>query len=849
MPSPHSALDTRADSINLHCCSSSRYTGPIAPPSQRLKLLPEEAPARSQKKAVAYEDDLSGGWDPSVLSEYRNRAFSTASGLGGGIGESPVHVRQNSHGVRREGSSGSSESTGGRPSFSRTAKEFFPFIAASRSERTNYDATRSPGLSSISTPSTSDSSSEFADPLHHVEPSRRRSRSTSHVNDQSPMPYWEPVPLLIRSKSRTKAAHSRKISEPFLTPAEPALNYIPSRPVPAPSTAPSPSPNYLSPKPQQTLGVPRSDGRSLSPYLRTKPLPQSVSTPNLHFETLPPVPPPRVERSHRKQTSYEVSTFCDTFVYPQPKIKPFLISPPPTPQSLDSATFDSQPLPTSVSNRPKQEPPTVFSVPGRSSLDRRFSVETIVPLEERVRKEGEAREYERAAWARAAKHVNSLGKTFDAKWTNRRRTKSMTHVHDFEARRTFRDPQALDSDGPQPQPIDRPTPSPDIATSFDFLKLSHARNTSKGGRLDEYARESADAQGSPLRAALRKLRKSSSLGNISLVPSSDQETSPPQVPRVNFESSARPPSHPTYAGRTPPPSLSLLPTDDDVSSPTGGFSGFAGHTGGALGSVVDIGFDDADANVWKAVHPTESSLITSPRELEDEIGLAVSPTMDDFGSRPSSGATDRFRVPSRTGSVSSVQAFHRRFPSSSSARPSSDPPREAWRKHSVGQSLDSSVPATEMTWDDLLARQRMSKPPSNRLRPTGDVPYSSFGASLTSAPARLSAFTVRESEDKYTTIPVIRPLSRSSDSPRSSRQGLQSSWEFPARSRQTSGASSSARLSAGSGGSTIGSRRSSLQALADERTPVSTSTQFGVRCLFFSLDQGSSVTDVLLVLA
>lgn len=702
------------------------------------------------------------------------------------------------------GSSHSESALAGRASFSRAAKEFFPFITV-RHDRPTYWVGRSPGLSSVSTP-TSDSFSSASDfdlPPPSSMPMRQRSSSTSRLSEPQPPPSSSTVASpavsirpLARRRSSQKSQPPRKISEPFLSPAEPIQAFVPSRPVPAPSLH-SPEVTFLSPSAAEPSAAGGGGGRALSPYLRTKTLPTSRSAPNLSV----PSPPRSGEAApRRKATAYEASTFCDTFVYPQPKLKPFVISPPQTPRSDSSSTFSAGPNPDAAhaGDSPVLETAGTLASSGVARAADRQSVGAAagsrLTFEERVRREGETREHERATWARAA-HQASLSKSFDVK-RQRRRSKSLTYL--------------------QGRPVLDDPPSPEVPSSFDFLRHDPTTPTKK--KAAEAASHRPAESRSPLRSAMKAIRRSTSLGQLPQPSDHGRSQPAPQLPRVQIFDALQMPHQLAAAGRS-------LRTSSPAPS--------------EANSVVDIGFDEAEANVWKAparpVIAVEDVGAAGDDGVRDEVGLALSPVTDDRDSRPPS-SRDRHRQPSRAGSVSSIQAFHRRFPSTASAGAPSRPQstlhhRQSWMGHAVAQSLDSAALAQDSAdplSHSLRAGRRMSKPPSNRPRAPNDTPYEWLGAAaLSSAPAHLPTFSEAAAAaaadgDKYTAIPVVRPLSKSTNSSRSSLdrvKGLQQAWAFPARERHLSAGSSRASPLSPSSPSAASRRRDSTQ-VSDAGTPV-----------------------------
>lgn len=820
-----------------------RYKGPIAPPSAHrpLRLLPQEANASG--KAVVYEG--SAGWQQqqehqvkgAKADDRRTRAFSPASPLGGGgIGESPrnhvVRVAGSSTSSsgggfhrRRDGSGSSHTDSAGRASFSRTARELFPFISSPPPTVARLGtgggglhAVRSPpGLSAGSTPTTD----SFASSTSDYEPAprtssassavvlgRQRSNSTSNLARPSHDLPWEPVPPLVRSRSAHKARVApRKISEPFLIPGEPveAEAFTPSRPVPSPS-------------PEKLLRSPGTlpASRGIPPYLRAKP--DAVAS------TLSAVPRPDKRAAlpadvsnrgsggggGRRSTMYEASTFCDTVVFPQPKLKPFLISPPPTPRSSTTSSI-------AFGANIDREDPDLVALPHESDGSTRR-----LTFEDRVRREGETREFERAAWARAATKQAALTRSFDVK-RNRRRSKSLTHLRSSAEGRFSFEPE-----GPNDRPINRGPDSPDMPSSFAFLRTSEARP--RKASFDEPQTSAAAEPRSPLRSAMRLIRRSTSLGN--LTEERTRAADPlPQLPHVRIVKSLHADhsrQQSTYAGRTPPAGLRLLPSDMAPSE---------GDSVDVDGPVIDISRsadDDFERAPWGSVrgsedHQSESAEILAVRSSLDEVGIALSPVAATFDLTTTQAAMpvaahDRYRhASSRSGSVSSIQAFHRRFPSTASSssaapRPASHEPhlRHAWQGHGAGQSLDSAAflrngQRAEADNDDddalssaLRAGRRMSKAPSDRQRAPGEgARVDSVGnlprASSTRAHYSTGAVTP-EPIDNYTAIPVVRPLARSSSSSPRSGRGLQQAWAFPRqRDRHLSTESRATSVSSGVG--------------------------------------------------
>jgi len=588
---------------------------------------------------------------------------------------------------------------------------------------------------------------------------------------------------------------------------------MPTRPVPAPS-------------PEKQLRGPGAlpPSRSIPPYLRAKPeaiAPTSNVVPrNVSRTAAPADAQNRVSvggGGRRRATMYEASTFCDTIVYPQPKLKPFLISPPPTPRSSTSP---------SIASGVDRSDPDLVPLPRESETTDESARR--LTFEERVRREGETREHERAAWARAATKQAAVTRSFDVK-RQRRRSKSLTHLRgSAEGRFSF------DPEGPGGRPIHRGPDSPDMPSSFAFLKTGEPRTPTRKASFDEHHQRQSEAEPrSPLRSAMRLVRRTTSLGNLS---EKTRAEPLPQLPHVRIVDSlhAGQQRQSTFAGRTPPAGLSLLPPDT------------ASSRGGSVfdveGPVVDISRTSEDAYEpvpWRSVRRSEDRQEGSAEVLDassaDDVGIALSPVAATFDltttastSAASATARDRHRhASSRSVSVSSIQAFHRRFPSttsSSSAAPrpfSTDPrPRQAWQGHGAAQSLDSATfpqdGARAETNDDddalsnaLRAGRRMSKAPSDRQRAPGEpAPVDSIsdlpnrGSSQTQqASASPTASATPEPADHYTTIPVVRPLSKaSSSSPRSAR-GFQQAWAFPRQrdrhlsteSRATSASSAAGR--------------------------------------------------------
>ena len=362
---------------------------------------------------------------------------------------------------------------------------------------------------------------------------------------------------------------------------------------------------------------------------------------------------------------------CDTFVYPQPKLKPFLITPPSSP-STGPPTPDRRPSgtagdPPPVSAPPKKDFLSRFPSARRSTADRRPSLPNIAastPDEAsdlRLLREGHEREQEKIAWAAAARKgsVSRSGSTLGRK----RSGSAAAQNRGGESALGMSTGSTSTTRGPK--------------RSFDFLSKPPPGDKDKGrsGRssapLEELEKAHVHGGGGP--------RKISSQGDLRAAaeaasPSSRQD-------RLGAGEGGGPTSV-----RKPPPGASaslahiFIPTENPHP-----FLGRPLPSSTSHSSVVDIRPD----GLWDALSPADapplpsgssssSSNQSQPRTAQlylpeqepfrYEIGQAISPDPPPGSSSASSSnstqRTHRRYASQASRSISSLDAFHARFPPS-----------------------------------------------------------------------------------------------------------------------------------------------------------------------------------------
>ena len=314
---------------------------------------------------------------------------------------------------------------------------------------------------------------------------------------------------------------------------------------------------------------------------------------------------------------------CDAFVYPQPKLKPFLITPPSSPPA---APLPTETQPSRNSPSPVKKDTLLSRLPSISSAHRNKRRPSLpaafVTSDEssdiRVLREGDEREQEKVQWAAAARKgsISRAASTLGG-GKGRNRSDSGSSRGELGA-----------STGT--------TSTRGVKMSFDFLSKppSDERNGRSSAPLEAHEHSA-------------RPRKASSQGDLRAVePSSrgrDSGGGGGLDPRISAEHQHEQPyasttHHHPFLGRPLPPST----------------------------SVVDIGPD----GIWNELDKPSSSLGHGSSEpTRFVIGQALSPeTAPDSSASSSNDSHDprtHRRYPSQASrSISSLDAFHARFPPS-----------------------------------------------------------------------------------------------------------------------------------------------------------------------------------------
>ncbi|KAL7412647.1 hypothetical protein BDY24DRAFT_86825 [Mrakia frigida] len=442
-------------------------------------------------------------------------------------------------------------------------------------------------------------------------------------------------PSLPRGRDRSNSSTAsipKPISDPLRAPSPP-FSYNPSRP----------------PPPQPTL--PRSK------HLQPARLPFSSSSPDLR--SLSHSHQPSTDKQSRSRQLAYASTTCDTWVYPQPKLKPFLITPPSSPPAV--------PLPNEKSARNSPSPvkkdllsrfPSIGRSISSAHNKRRPSLPEFVTPDEssdiRVLREGDQREQEKILWAAAARKgsVSRKGRNRSGSGASRGELGASTGT----------------------------TSTRGVKLSFDFL--------SKPPSDERDGRSSA-----PLEAHEKSTRprKASSQGDLRAIQASSRgrdsggDRGGGLDPRISAEREHEQPyvstkHHHPFLGRPLPPSS----------------------------SVVDIGPD----GIWNELpQPSSSQGPEDAGPTRFVIGQALSPdSAPDSSASSSNGSHDprthRRYASQASRSISSLDAFHARFP------PSPGHAGTFKKSHGRASTISSSsrllVPSSQ---DQSIAAPLTSAPP------------------------------------------------------------------------------------------------------------------------------------------
>jgi hypothetical protein len=441
--------------------------------------------------------------------------------------------------------------------------------------------------------------------------------------------------------------------------------------------------------------------------------------------------------------SYAAGGSCEMFGLPQPKLKPFLITPPASPPRAErsyahrSPSLDNPSRPyqaTASSNFPSTSRP---KQPHVAFPDEASDV--------RVKREGNEREEERARWAAAARKGGILSKSLSSlhppatfggegggpSLAQRRRragslSKSIGEESD-EKGQAKRDPgRVAGADGTGTGRAS--SSSIGVQRSFGFLCPSLARNLSSSDSLRRLGRKEETKDREELDEKSAVVGKS---GGGGLRKTTSEWGLRGKTGRA--VSSATSSQYDPFARTLHPhqlaPPANANGSREELSSST------RNSTTAHLNLHAQL----------LASSPSSPSLLT-----DDQIGLAISPASPQIGLAisPSSPAYARrsdelrsstsssiHRYPtavSNSGSLSSLQAYHRRFPSSatstaaaaaatghqSSSHPSQRPPRPP-----SAQSSDQRRPPRASYLSHSASR---SEPPSNLAPPLAPFPSPLF---------------------------------------------------------------------------------------------------------------------------